>query len=286
MPRTAHQKPAVLRSEDFQTRLRAGVPQPVVTEIGSRRGIIGTIGLHAVGDSVIPCGSRGNRHHRAIIVILVAVIARRVVARPAVIGIAVCRERAADQCTGHDAREEAAVVIVVTVVIVAAAISTTIGAAVKLRDRRSAHARRAHAGTASIKMRDRSADAAGMDGGTTAAKMCGRRATAPRNAMLLLGEARRRQNHRHDGSGTQYPKLDHCWLHPGTLTLAPLTFGASGRSRAVRAILREITLSKRNCTRNERNRRIPRHSVTRLAGQFGSPMASRPQSISQPGQAP
>src|SRR3984893_12522930 len=129
MPRTAHQKYAVLRSEDFQTRLRAGVSQPVVTEIGSRRGIIGTIGLHAVGEGVIPCGRRGNR---AVIVILVAVIARRGVARPAVIGIAVCRERAADQCTGHDAREEAAVVIAVTVVIVAAAISATIGAAVKL----------------------------------------------------------------------------------------------------------------------------------------------------------
>src|SRR5260221_8176167 len=143
MPRTAHQKYAVLRSEDFQTRLRAGVPQPVVTEIGSRRGIIRTIGLHAVGDGVIPCGRRGNR---AVIVILVAVIAR-----PAVIGIAVCRERAADQCTGYHAGEEAAVVIVVTVVIVAAAISTAIGAAVKLRYRRSAHATRAHAGTASIK---------------------------------------------------------------------------------------------------------------------------------------
>src|ERR1700736_3880389 len=219
MPRTAHQKYAVLRSEDFQTRLRAGVPQPVVTEIGSRRGIIGTIGLHAVGDGVIPCGRRRNRHHRAIIVILVAVIARRVVARPAVIGIAVCRERAADQCTGYHAREEATVVIVVTVVIVAAAISTTIGAAVKLRDRRSAHATRAHAGTASIKMRDRSAYT-GMDGGTTAAKMCGRRATAPRNAMLLLGEARRRKTHRHDGGGgTPSPKLDHCRLHLGTLTL-------------------------------------------------------------------
>src|ERR1700730_19104109 len=222
MPRTAHPKYAVPRSEDFQTRLRAGVPQPVVTEIGSRRGIIGTIGLHAVGDSVIPCGSRGNRHHRAIIVILVAVIARRVVARPAVIGIAVCRERAADQCTGHDAREEAAVVIVVTVVIVAAAISATIAAAVKRRDRRCAQATCAHAGTAAVnlrrgstyatstdtgsdgvKVRDRSADAAGMEGGTTTTKMCDRRATASRNAMLFLGEARRRQNHRHDGSGTQ-----------------------------------------------------------------------------------
>src|SRR6202043_4041020 len=165
-----------------------------------------------VGDGVIPCGGRRNR---AIIVILVAVIARRVVARPAVIGIAVCRERAADQCTGHDAREEAAVVIVVTVVIVAAAISTAIGAAVKLRAPRSAHASRAVAGTAAVnlrrgstyatstdtgsdgvKVRDRSADAAGMEGGTTTTKMCGRGATAPRNAMLLLGEARRRQNHR------------------------------------------------------------------------------------------
>ena len=87
---TAHPACAGIRSCDIKIRLRARVPITVEAEIGSRSRIVGTVGLHAVGDRI--AAGRGHGHHGALIVILVVVIAgiitrRVVIARPAVIAV-------------------------------------------------------------------------------------------------------------------------------------------------------------------------------------------------------
>src|SRR5258708_33229118 len=142
----------------FQMRLRAGVPQPIVAQIGSRRGIVGTISLHAVGDRVITPRRRSGRNNGAIVGVLVIIIARPVISRPAIIGIAVCRQRTADHRTGHHAGDEAAVAVVIAVM--EAAISAAIRATIILGDRRGAYAGSAVARTGAVKLRDGSAYAA------------------------------------------------------------------------------------------------------------------------------
>src|SRR5260370_8854829 len=217
----------------FQMRLRAGVPQPIVAQIGSRRGIVGTISLHAVGDRVITPRRRSGRNNGAIVGVLVIIIARPVISRPAIIGIAVCRQRTAD----HHAGDEAAVAVVIAVM--EAAISAAIRAAIILRDRRGAYAGTAVARTGAVKLRDGSAYAARAKAATGSVKLRGwcayatrvegsisaaesrahRPAAAHRDGptSVILGEACRRrghwQNHGHDGSGTQDSWIDHCRLH-------------------------------------------------------------------------
>src|SRR5258708_3917855 len=223
----------------FQMRLRAGVPQPIVAQIGSRRGIVGTISLHAVGDRVITPRRRSGRNNGAIVGVLVIIIARPVISRPAVIGIAVCRQRTADHRTGHHAGDEAAVAVVVVIAVMEAAISAAIRAAIILRDRRrayagsavartragnlpdgSAYATRAKAGTGSVKLRGWCAYATRVEGSISATESRGRRPAAAHRdgpTSVILGEACRRrghwQNHGHDGSGTQDSWIDHCRLH-------------------------------------------------------------------------
>src|SRR5258708_37856610 len=148
----------------FQMRLRAGVPQPIVAQIGSRRGIVGTISLHAVGDRVITPRRRSGRNNGAIVGILVIIIARPVISRPAIIGIAVCRQRTAD----HHAGDKAAVAVVIAVM--EAAISAAIRAAIILRNRRGAYAGTAVARTGSVKLRGWCAYATRVDGSISAAE--------------------------------------------------------------------------------------------------------------------
>ena len=47
---------------DHKTQLRTGVPQTIIAEIGSRRRIVGSVGLHAVGDVIAADRSRGRRN--------------------------------------------------------------------------------------------------------------------------------------------------------------------------------------------------------------------------------
>jgi hypothetical protein len=77
---------AALRIHELLMSLRAGVPVAVIAEIGSRLRIVGTVGLHAVGDRIVAAGRRGNRN-RAVIIGLVVVIAGRVIARAAIIAL-------------------------------------------------------------------------------------------------------------------------------------------------------------------------------------------------------
>ena len=57
----------------------------IVAEIGSRLRIIRSVGLHAVGNTIVATDrTRGDRNRA--VVILVIVIARRVIARSAIIG--------------------------------------------------------------------------------------------------------------------------------------------------------------------------------------------------------
>src|SRR5450759_878187 len=97
------------------------MPVAVIAEIGPRPRIVGAVGLHAVSHGVIADG-RQRHGHRAVIVILVVVIARRVIARSAI--VALRRDRAADQGAGHRAGDEAAATTVATITAgVAAAIT-------------------------------------------------------------------------------------------------------------------------------------------------------------------
>src|SRR5664280_2109110 len=102
-------------------RLRAGVPPAGKARIRSRLRIVGTIGLHAVGDGVVAAG-RGH-HDSVIIVILVVVITRRI--DRSAIAVALRRDRAADHSTGDRAGDEAAATAVTAM---AAAISGMINA--------------------------------------------------------------------------------------------------------------------------------------------------------------
>src|SRR3979490_2014565 len=61
-------------------RLRAEMPQAVVAEIGSRRRIVGLVGLHAVGD-VVTAGRRRGNGDTAVVVILVIGVTGRVIGR-------------------------------------------------------------------------------------------------------------------------------------------------------------------------------------------------------------
>src|SRR5512140_1449710 len=85
-------------------RLRAGVPVAVIAEIGARPGIVGTVGLHAVGHRIVAAGRHRNRG------VVVVVISRRVVARAAIIAVRPRCDRATDDCTGDRAGDEAAAV--------------------------------------------------------------------------------------------------------------------------------------------------------------------------------
>ena len=83
------------------------MPQAVVAQIRARSGIVGAVGLHAIGDIVVARGS-GGHGHRAFVIILVIVIAGRVIAGPAIIAIATGGEGAANDGTGDRAGNEAA----------------------------------------------------------------------------------------------------------------------------------------------------------------------------------
>src|SRR5882757_2467662 len=88
------------------TRLRAGVPVAVVTHIGSRSRIVGTVGLHAVGDVVVASTGRDlDRSFRVVVVIVVGIAA--VIRATAVVG-PLGSDRAADHGAGNRARNEAA----------------------------------------------------------------------------------------------------------------------------------------------------------------------------------
>src|SRR4029079_7622226 len=64
--------------------VRAGVPLPVVAEIGSRRGIVGFVPLHAIRLGIV-AGRRGLRSNHALVVISVVVV----IGAAAVIAVAV-----------------------------------------------------------------------------------------------------------------------------------------------------------------------------------------------------
>src|ERR1700730_15314755 len=120
--RTGMRRPRIRKS---QTRLRAGMPQPVEAHISSGGRIVGTIGLHAVSDVVTADGSGSNRNG-AVIVVLIIIVARRVIARPAVIiAVALRRDGAADHGTCNRAGDKAAAAAAI-----AAAVAATITAAV------------------------------------------------------------------------------------------------------------------------------------------------------------
>src|SRR6266576_1363925 len=117
----------------YRLRLRAGVPQAVKAEVGSRRRIVGLVGLHAVGNGIVANRGRGHRHHRGIVVVVGIIVAVAVVIRRAII---VARgERTADHGTGHRAGEEPATAVAITVAAVPAA---TIAAAITGDGRASA----------------------------------------------------------------------------------------------------------------------------------------------------
>ena len=101
--------------------LRAGMPVAVIAEIGTRPRVIGAIGLHAVGNRIVAADrARGNRDRA--VVILVIVIARRVVARSAIIRTG--GERAADHGTGDKAGNNAAAAAIGVTAAIAAATKT------------------------------------------------------------------------------------------------------------------------------------------------------------------
>ena len=67
------------------------MPLAIVAHIRSRLRVVGAIGLHAVGDAIAAARTFGNCNRAIVIcnrtiVILVIVIARRIVARPAIVG--------------------------------------------------------------------------------------------------------------------------------------------------------------------------------------------------------
>src|SRR5216684_2653096 len=97
-------------------RLRTGVSQTIIAEIGPRRRIVGLVGLHAVSDIVTADGSRGHRNNGAVVIVLVIIVALRTV-----VAVALRRDRAADHRTGNRAGDKAAA---------AAAIAATVAAAI------------------------------------------------------------------------------------------------------------------------------------------------------------
>src|SRR5882757_8010756 len=110
--------------------LRAGVPQAVIAEISSRCGIVGTIGLRAIAGRIfVGDRPRRNRHRAAIIIILVVVIALRIIARSAVVAVALRGDRAADYGTGYCSRDEAATATTVITAAIIAAIDAATAAA-------------------------------------------------------------------------------------------------------------------------------------------------------------
>src|SRR6202040_2123414 len=126
---------AVLVSHDITQALRAGVLIAIVAEIGSRLRIVGGIGLHAIGDRIIPARRRRDRRG---VVIGVAGVARRIInARPAVSAVALRGHPPADDGTDDSACDKAvaiAVMIVVTIAaVVTAGIATTINPAASAR---------------------------------------------------------------------------------------------------------------------------------------------------------
>src|SRR5216684_5751979 len=140
--RTGMRRPRLRKS---QTRLRAGVPVAVNAQICSRRRIVGLVGLHAVSDVIAADGSRRDCDG-AVIVVLVIVIARRIVTRPAIVAVALRRDGAADHRTCNRAGDKAAAAAIAAAV--AAAITaatatdaiTTAAAAAAKASRRSATA--------------------------------------------------------------------------------------------------------------------------------------------------
>jgi hypothetical protein len=160
--RTAMRRP----SKVSYARLRAGVPQAVIAEIGSRPHVIGAVSLPAIGDVIAArCRLDG---YRAVIDIAVVIIpiAGWVVART--ISVALRGKRATDHSSRHSSGKEAAAMMMVA--IAATAVIGTATAAIS-------RARRA---------------AADMDAAATASETaanCGRRRTATAKAWAARGTA-------------------------------------------------------------------------------------------------
>src|ERR1700730_12265747 len=109
--------------------LRAEMPVTVIAEIRSRLRIVGTVGLHAVSDRIIAARGRRHRNHAAVVIISVVFVARRIIARSAVIAVALRGQRAANRCTRDCAGNEAAVTVTAVAIISATTISATTAAA-------------------------------------------------------------------------------------------------------------------------------------------------------------
>src|ERR1700676_3944625 len=257
------------------------MPQPVVAQIGSRGGIVGTIGLHAVRNVVLADRRRGNRNNSTtIIVVLIVIVARCVVARgvsgPAIIAIALRGDGAADHGTGNRAGNETAATIVIVVVAIAAAVApivvvaiatavaAAITAAIKLCNAASAARTEAAANP-----RRRSCDTGASAGGTGS------------GAVGILGEAcgrgHHRQNQGHCGSGTQNLKADHRRLHlrdtfqpldgadvPEPRPFCALTACQTGavRERNGLRLLRDIAAQLRHAVSSGRPAGLPRRYWT------------------------
>src|ERR1700730_17471678 len=108
--------------------LRAEMPVTVIAEIGPRLRIVGTVGL-AVSDCIIAAGGRRHRDRAAVVIISVVFVARRIIARSAVIAVALRGQRAANHCTRDCAGNEAAVTVTAVAIISATTISATTAAA-------------------------------------------------------------------------------------------------------------------------------------------------------------
>src|SRR6476646_8937505 len=144
-------------------RLRAGMPKTVVAEVGARRRVVGPVGLHAPGDRIV---AAGDDRDRCCIVILVVIVAGRVVARSAIITVALGSDRgAADNRAGRKTGAKAAAAVMSIAVTPAAA------AVAKARLRRAAAAYHRASGAAAVKPRDRGRVDAGIEA-------CCRRAAA------------------------------------------------------------------------------------------------------------
>src|SRR5438132_1211904 len=104
-----------------QAWLWAGMAQAVVAQKGSRRGIVGAIALHAIGNRVV-IARRCRFDHRPAVVIRCIIIGRAcVIGAVAIIG-ALRSQRPTDHGTSHDAGKEtamAAVTVAVTVIMTA-----------------------------------------------------------------------------------------------------------------------------------------------------------------------
>src|SRR4051794_17413057 len=98
---------------------RAGVTQPVIAEIGSRRRIVGPIPLRAVRHRII-IANRGARGDRAVVIIAVRVVG---VVGAAVIAVA---RPDADASADRDARPEAAATVTITAAAIAATAASII----------------------------------------------------------------------------------------------------------------------------------------------------------------